>query len=193
MNALMYMCAAYLMMSFVKLYTNGVSDAEYTNVLLMILMVCFGLVNILRIPYNNTVYIRGLFKETYLQPVICAAISLFLMVVLTAVDYTYTLIGSIFFFLTNTLYQHFKLPRLFPGFNNKRFWNHLAVIVCGVGLALIAHFIYPIEPANFFGWTIDACITGILSLLVLSGLVFLLDRKSLKLTINYFASRKRNK
>ena len=193
MNALMYMCAAYLLIPFVKVYTKGVSDADYMNVMLMILMVCYGLVNILRIPYNNTVYIRGLFKETYLQPVICAVISVALMVGLTAVDYTYTLLGAIFFFLSNTLYQHFKLPKLYKGFDNSRFWNHLAVIVCGVSLSIIAFFIHPIAPSNFLWWIIDACITGIISLVVLVFLLLLLDRKSLKLTINYFVTRKRNK
>ena len=191
MNTLMYMCAAYLLIPFVKLYTNGVTDAEYTNLPLMIMVVCFGLSSVLRVPYNNTVYVKGLFRETYLQPVICAAIALGMMVVFTKIDYTYTLVGSIFFFLANTFYQHFKLPKLFPGFDNHRFWNHLAVMVCGVSFSIIAYFVFPLAPANFLWWFVYACGTGITSLVVLIVLLLLLDRKSLKTTIDYFVSRKK--
>lgn len=193
LNTLMYMCAAFLMVSFVRLYTKGVTDAEYVNPLLMIFMVMYGLSSILRIPYNNTVYIKGLFKETYLQPVICAVIAVGLMIGLTAVNYTFTLLGAIFFFASNAFYQHFKLPKLFAGFDNSRFWNHLAVMVCGVTLSVCAYFLFPIAPLNFFWWIVYACVTGAVSLGVLIVLLVLLDRKSLKLTIDYFIQRKRNK
>ena len=193
LNAFMYMCAAYLMIPFVRIYTKGVTDVEYMNPMLMIFMVCYGLVNILRIPYNNTVYIKGLFKQTYLQPVICAVISVALMIGLTAVDYTYTLAGAIFFYGANTLYQHFKLPKLFEGFDNRRFWNHLAVIAVGVGLAIVASFLFPLAPQSWLWWVIDACIVAVIAVCVLIVLMLLLDRKSLNLTINYFVQRRRNK
>lgn len=193
LNALMYMCAAYLMIPFVKLYTEGVVDVEYTNPVLMIMMVAYGLSNIVRIPYNNTVYIKGLFKQTCLQPVVCAVIAIIAMIGLTMIDYTYTLFGAIFFYISNALYQHFRLPKLFEGFDNSRFWNHLAVIICGVGLAIVAAFLFPVEPSNFFWWFVYACITGIVSIAVLTVLLLLLDRKSLNHTIEYFVSRIKNK
>lgn len=192
LNTFLYMCAAYLLIPFVSIYTQGVSDAEYKNVILMIIVVCYGLSAILRIPYNNTVYIKGLFKQTYLQPVICAVIALVMMVGLTSIDYTYTLLGSIFFYLTNALYQHFKLPKLFEGFDNHRFWNHLAVLVCGVSLSIIAFFVCPVAPTNFIWWAIYGCITAVVSMAVLAVLLLLLDRKSLQNTIHYFVSRKKN-
>lgn len=192
LNAFMYMCAAYLMIAFVRVYTKGVTDAEYINPLLMIFMVAYGLANVMRIPYNNTVYIKGLFKETYLQSVVCSVVSLALMIGLTMIDYTYTLIGAIFFYLSNTIYQHFKLPKLFEGFDNHRFWNHCAVIVCGVTIAVIASYLVPIFPVNFIWWVIYACGTAVVAGVILVGLLVLLDKKSLKCTINYFISRKRN-
>ena len=193
LNTLMYMCAAYLLIPFVHLYTKGVSDAEYTNIPLMVVTVLYGLSANLRIPYNNTVYIKGLFKETYLQPVICAVMALGMMVGLTMIDYTYTLVGSIFFFLANAFYQHFRLPKLFPGFDNRRFWNHWCVMVCGVALSILCFFLFPVAPSNFIWWFIYACITGIISLVVLVALLLLLDKKSLKNTVNYFLSRRKNK
>ena len=193
MNTFMYMCAAYLLIPFVHLYTEGVSDAEYTNIPLMIMVVCYGLASVLRIPYNNTVYIKGLFKETYMQPVICSVIAMILMVLFTSINFTYTLLGTIFFFLSNALYQHFKLPKLFAGFDNRRFWNHLAVMCCGVGMSILAFFLFPVSPSNFFWWIVYACITGVVSLAVMLLLVLLFDRKSLRHTIDYFMKRKQNK
>ena len=43
LNTFMYMCAAYLMIPFVRLYTEGVTDAEYVNPVLMIFMVVYGI------------------------------------------------------------------------------------------------------------------------------------------------------
>lgn len=191
MNTVMYMCAAYLLIPFVHLYTDGVSDAEYTNIPLMIMVVCYGLASVLRIPYNNTVYIKGLFKETYMQPVICSIISVVLMVIFTSVDFTYTLMGTIFFFLSNAIYQHFKLPKLFAGFDNRRFWNHLLVMCCGVGIAILAFFAFPLEPSNFLWWIVYSCFTGIICLVIILFLVLLFDRKSFRHTLDYFIKRKK--
>lgn len=188
-NAFMYMCVAYLMVPFVRLYTNGATDVNYINNTLMVLLVLYGIFSVLRIPYNNVVYIAGKFKETYLQPVICAVISLGLMLFFTKISYTYTIIGAIFFFFANTFYQHFKLPKIIPGFNNKRFWNHLIVIVIGIIIAMLAYYFFPISPDNFIKWIGDACITCVCAFVILTVLLLLFDRKSTLLTVKYFYNK----
>lgn len=189
LNALMYMCAAYLMLPFVQLYTAGVTDTEYSNKLLMIFVLMYGITSMSRIPYNNTVYVRGLFKETYLQPVICAAISLVLMVILTKIDYTYTVLGPVFFYIMNTMYQHYKLPKIFPGFDNSRFWNHLMLIVVGVSISVTAYCIHPVVLPSFLSWIACAVVTGIISSVVLLMLMLFFDRKSMMLTADYLRER----
>lgn len=191
LNAFMYMCTAYLLIPFVQLYTKGVSDAEYINTTLMVLVVIYGLSSMIRMPYNNTVYIRGLFKQTYLQPVICAAVSLVLMIVLTKIDYTYTLLGAIFFYISNALYQHFKLPKIYFNFDNRRFWNHIAVIFVGISVAIVAFFMHPLSPNSFIMWTIDGFITAFFALIVLLIIILTLDRKSFNKTVEYFKLRKK--
>ena len=190
LNAFMYMCTSYLLIPFVRLYTKGVSDADYINYTLMILVVFYGLSSMIRMPYNNTVYIRGLFKQTYLQPVICAGISVILMFFLTRIDYTYTLCGAIFFYLTNAIYQHFMLPKLYIGFDNRRFWNHIGVIIVGVTTAIVMYFIHPLSPDSFIIWIIDGFITAFFALIYLIFIIIALDRKSLINTVEYFKLRK---
>ncbi len=191
MNAFMYMCAAYLFLPFVKLYTKGVTDADYYNRMLMILVIAFGIANVLRIPYNNTVYVKGLFKQTYMQPVICSVIALAMMAGFTMIDYTYAIVGSIFFFTVNALYQHFKIPKLFEGFINRHFWRHLAVIIVGVSASIAAQYVFPIDPKNFLWWGLYAVGTTIPVLIILLILIYILDRPSLLLTIEYFKNRKK--
>ena len=128
-----------------------------------------------------------------MQPVVCSVIAMILMVVLTSINFTYALLGTIFFFLSNALYQHIKLPKLFKGFDNRRFWNHLAVMCCGVGMAILAFFLFPVAPTNFFWWIVCACIVGIVCLAIVLVLVLLFDRKSLRHTVDYFMKRKHNK
>ena len=68
-----------------------------------------------------------------------------------------------------------------------------AVMCCGVGMSILAFFLFPVSPSNFFWWIVYACITGVVSLAVMLLLVLLFDRKSLRHTIDYFMKRKQNK
>ena len=188
-NTLFFMCMAYLMIPFVRLYTEGITDVDYISEPLMVLLVIYALFQVCRVPYNNTVYVKGFFRQTYLQPVVCAGIALVLTFVCSMIHFCLAPIGLIVFYAVNTFYQHYKLPKLFDGFNNTHFWRHFAVATIGVSMALLAYFLMPVYPSSFFIWAIYGVIAALVSLGVIVLLVCIIDMKSGKLTLQYFVSR----
>ena len=189
MNTYLYMCTAYLILPFIKIYTKGISDTEYINPILVILLMAYCIFYTARIPYNNTVYVKGLFKQTFLQPVVCAVVCLLIMYFLGKINYSYSVIGLIVFYAINTFYQHFRLPKMFKGFESHHFWNHLIVSVLGVGASTAISFLFPIEPSSFLLWFVYAIGVACICLIVTILLIILIDRKSLLTTFDYFKSR----
>lgn len=192
MTTFLFMCTTVLFIPFVQLYTRGVTDAEYVNELLMILCIAYGLFYAFRIPYNNTVSVTGLFKETCKQPVICAIIAIALMFGLTRIDYALVMVGPLFFYIANTFYQHFILQKLFIGFNNRHFWRHLITALLGFVIAIILYHLIPIPASSFVRWILYALLTAAVCGTLLLGLLMVIDRKSLKLTYSFFKPKLMN-
>ena len=182
----LFMCTTVLIVPFVKIYTAGITDAEYVNELLMILCVVYGMFYAFRIPYNNTVSVTGLFEETSKQPMICAVLAVALMFALTGINYALVMIGPVFFYVANTFYQHFALKKLFRGFQNDHFWRHFAVAMAGFLIALSLYHIVPISAVSFGDWILYAVATTAVCGVILLVLLVMLDGSSLKLTYNFF-------
>lgn len=196
LTSFLFMCTTILIIPFIRLYTKGVLDAEYINESLMILCVVYGMFYAFRIPYNNTVSVTGLFKETYKQPVICAIIAIMLMFALSRMNYVFVMVGPISFYISNTFYQHFALKKLFPGFRNNHFWRHLAVSIIGFIIALALQKTMMIPTSSWFEWIIYAIITAGVCGIILLGLIAVVDRQSMKISYSFFAAKlisKRNK
>ena len=189
LTTFLFMCTSYLLIPFIRIYTRDATDANYINELLAILLIVYGLFYAYRIPYNNTISVIGKFKETYLQPLICAIIAIGLMFGLTIINYSLVVVGPIFFYVVNTFYQHFFIKKNFEGFDNNHFWRHFLVSILCVSLAIVAYFIYPITPSSFLRWALCGCVVAVISLIVLFVAIVLIDRKSFLLSFNYFKNR----
>ena len=61
---IIYSCTIVLIVPFVKVYTNGITDAEYTQQTFAYILVFAYFIHAIKTPYNNLAYIAGKFKET---------------------------------------------------------------------------------------------------------------------------------
>lgn len=64
LTAIAYSCCAVLIVDFVKIYTRGVSDADYVKPLFAVLMCAAEAVYCFRDPFVSAAYAAGRFKET---------------------------------------------------------------------------------------------------------------------------------
>lgn len=77
-----YVVTALLYMSFISLYTSGITDANYIRPQLAILFVFIGILHNLRVPSMSIINSAGLFKETKVAAITEAIISLVLSLIL---------------------------------------------------------------------------------------------------------------
>ena len=158
MNTILVMCAFYLIIPFMRLYIEGKTEVSYINITLAILYSISGLLSACRIPYNLIVSSYGFFKETWLQPVITAIISLLISYFFGRIQYAFILIGPIIFYLVNFVYQYFKLKRLTPHLISSKVFIIFAISL--VGIVLVYFAMKGIEvPHGFWAWLLAAVFT----------------------------------
>lgn len=74
-------CASVLIVSFVKIYTTGVTDANYEQPIFAVIITAANAMYCLRLPYNTMVLAAGHYKETQNSFIISAALNLSLSVI----------------------------------------------------------------------------------------------------------------
>ena len=62
--SIVYSCTILLIIPFVTIYTNGITDANYIRPVFAFLMVCAEYMHSIRLPYSSTTLAAGHFKET---------------------------------------------------------------------------------------------------------------------------------
>lgn len=185
----LFSTAAYLYLPFINLYVGGATDAVYVDVAMMIAITIYGCFYSFRIPYNLTVSANGIFKETYLQPLVSAIVTIAISFVITRFNYVLALVGPTIFYAMNTFYQHFIIPKYVKGFINEHFWKHFLVSAISVTIFILMAVFLPFNAPNFFIWVGFAVLTGVVNLVIVICLSFILDRKSMMNSIGYFRIR----
>lgn len=176
-NAIMMMCTIFLLLPFITLYTEGVSDIDYHNETLIMLSVLSATFSAFRIPYNIIVSSLGFFKETWLQPVITAVICLFISYFAGRLNYAYILLGPIVFYMVNFLYQHFILKQLTSQLIDNNIFVMLAVTMAGliISFCLYKSFLWNITVGSWLGMAVLCFIGFSLFIFIVSAIALRKD------------------
>ncbi len=145
----------------------------------------YGIISILRIPYNILVSSHGLFKQTYLQPVLSALLSLIICVVLGRYNWLFILVGPLIFYAFNFVYQHFRLKKLINNISFKLAVNNFLMVFIGFCFAVAASIFIPPNPGNYFSWVVVAVATVLISIVISLVIGFALNRQYLIETFKY--------
>ena len=162
LNTFIYMCSSYLIVPFVQIYTTGITDINYQNYILAIMIILYGITSTYRIPYNICVSANGFFSQTSIQPAICCIISIIISMFLGEIRMEFIMFGPIFFYLMNYFYQVYKLKRLLPNMNFdnpiKQYVISMSCIILSICIALK----YPLINVGLIEWVISAIVTSII-------------------------------
>jgi len=161
--------ALLLILPFIRIYTHGVSDADYIRPGFAILFIVVGVVSNIRVPANTLITSAGHFKETrnraLLEAFINLACSLIFVqkfgsegVLLGAVcSYAYRTIDIIFYASRKILDTPIK-PTLFK-------------LVINLSLSIIAYlpiyWFFNINPKNLYEWFVYAIILSLWNLTII--------------------------
>jgi O-antigen/teichoic acid export membrane protein len=184
LNTFLFMCMLYMMMPFVSIYTKGVTDINYTNLMLACLLSLQGIMSAYRIPYNVVVSSYGFFKETWAQPVICAVLSIALSFVFGRFNYSFVLIGPIIFYLINFIYQHFRLKKLVPHLISDRTFVLFVISCIGFALTAVASNFSQVQE-GIIAWICTGIVYASVAVIYLVVMSLIFDRKDFVLSVGY--------
>ncbi len=95
-----------LYLPFIFVYTGGNGlDQNYIYPLLSFLIVVNNLIFCAFTPINMLINIKGYFKETYIQTIICALLGIIVSIVLVKISWNLVVIGPIIFYTISYFYR----------------------------------------------------------------------------------------
>lgn len=164
-----FLTAIVLIIPFIKIYTLGITDANYIHPLFAILLMIGGIIGCVRVIYTSLVYSIGHFKQTNFVSWIEAIVNLVISIIgVIKFGLVGIAIGPIISTLIRLIYfmwyaSKFVLER--DNFINLK-WL-IIVTVQTVICSLLTYYVIDLNPANYFEWALY----GIIVLLIVSAFV----------------------
>lgn len=174
-----FSCTAALIVPFVRVYTDGISDANYIQPLFALLLTLANAMHCLRLPYNIMVLAAGHYKQTQRNYIVAAIMNIVLSV---ATVKLWGLIGVAIGTLAAMAYQTIWLAV----YDSKNFIYWPLKKVCkqfltdGViftGIVLVSKLFY-LGKVTYLQWLFVAVETGVMAIVVVIcvNLVFYRDK-----------------
>ena len=160
---ILYTVAGIMILPFVKIYTKGVSDADYIVPVFAILIVAANASYCLRMPYYMMVQAAGHFKETQLSSILEASLNVLISILMVQrFGIIGVAIGTLVAMSYRTIYLAWYLKKHILGRPFRHFLKHLAVDGAGIGLSyLISRFI-PSPEVSWSSWIIISVIVALI-------------------------------
>ena len=160
----LFCCVGVLIVPFVRVYTNGLSDCDYVQpIFALLLSVAYG-IRCLRTPYNIWVLAAGHFKQTQWCHVIAAALNLVISIV---VVFRWGLIGVAVGTLISMCYQTVWLSvyasRKLIQCSIRHLLKRYVVDGLAVVLSSLSTFWIPLQDVTYLGWFVMALKVAMIS------------------------------
>ena len=182
----LFSVTAALIVPFVKVYTNGVTDANYIEPLFAILLVIASAVYCIRLPYHSIIVAAGHFKQTQIAGYGEAVINILVSIVLvinygligvaigTVVAVLFRFIFYAIYLKNNIFYRNIAFFIKRTGINTLSFL--LVVIVCQIPSRFII-------VTGYFSWLLDSVICAIIALIILFALNYIFYQDDMKVLL----------
>lgn len=177
---IIYAAAIVLIQPFVKIYTTGISDTNYSLPIVGVLIVLNAFFFNLKSPQAMLLIAAGLYRESRLQTAIQGA----LMVILGSVfGYFWKIEGILVGSIISNIYRDIDLLQFIPRHvthlpvkNSLKRW--IRAIICFTLIYVLSSLV-TISPNSYFQWVVWASVVVVVScvILLLNALCF--DRKTL--------------
>ena len=130
-------CAGFLFMPFIYLYTDcNTLDVSYIYPILAVIIVAYDVVYCMYMPCYTLTNVYGLFKETYLQAVICAAIAIAGSWACGMLYWPLVMLGPVFYYLSSLVFRLIVAKRKVPWLRLTSFVRRMVMVTLSVALSV---------------------------------------------------------
>ncbi|KAA6467045.1 hypothetical protein P4409_18620 [Bacillus thuringiensis] len=172
---IVYGVAFVTIMPFIRIYTEGITDAVYDNTIIGFLMVLNGLFYNLKVPQGMLVISAGMYKETRVQVTIQACIILIGGIILS---FYWGIIGVLVAAILSNVYRDidllFFVPNKITSLPVKSTIFRWINIMCSLIIICVPFYFIEMEPNGYITWFLYAMMVAIYGVLVIlcSGYIF---------------------
>lgn len=175
-----------LILPFVSVYTQGITDANYVRPLFAYLIVLAEFMWVIRLPYSSITLAAGHFKETkkgaWLEAIINIVISIILVWKLGIVGVA---IGTLIAMFIRTIEFMYHASKYILERSILYTFKRLGIIVLEVIVIVIIFNLIPhIDVINYLTWIIQAIIVAIITSIVVIAINCLVYKDNVKSVIN---------
>lgn len=175
---LLYSITAMLIVPFVKVYTNGVNDANYIQPLFGILLCLAMAIYAIRLPYSQMILAVGHFKQTQASAIIEAVLNLSIsIIVVFKFGLISVAVGTIIAVFYRTIYfvwylSKYILKRKISIFIKQAFIDILSAICIYFSTKWVT-----LGDISYLSWMVMAIKIGIISLIIVVIISLVFSRK----------------
>ena len=177
-----YSVSMVMLLPFVKIYTTGITDANYILPLISFLMVLNGLLYNIKTPQGMLVISAGLYKETRIQTITQALIIVVLGVILTPI---FGLAGVLIASCISNLYRDidliFYIPKNVTKIPVVETLRRIGILILNIVIIVVpCMLLINIKADSYFQWAIYTIGITIYAIMVVIINALLFDKEQLK-------------
>ena len=156
-TTLVFGCTGVLLVSFVRVYTNGIDDADYIQPLFAILITIANAGHCLRLPYNIMILAAGHYKQTQSNYIIAMMLNIIISIATVKLwGLIGVAIGTMVAMFYQTVWMAWYDSKNIIEWPFKKFLKQCGVDAITVLSASIATFKIPILSVSYHAWFIQA-------------------------------------
>ena len=150
-------CTGMLIIPFISVYTNGVTDVNYIQPLFAVLITMANAGHCLRLPYSMIILSGGHFKQTQSNYIIAAAINVILSVILViSFGLVGVAIGTLAAMMYQTVWMAYYTSKNLIKWPFKKFLKQIVVDALTVILAVLASRWITMPSLSYVSWIVMA-------------------------------------
>lgn len=178
-----------LIMPFISIYTNGISEVNYYYPLLGAVIVLNGLLYNIKTPQSMLIISAGMYKETRWRVTLQALI---IIVASTLLGLKFGMIGIILGSCVSNFYRIIDMLIFIPkNITHLPTWNSIKrmfVVLVNIGIIFVPSFFFMPATDNYAQWTGVALLYAIYAMAVTSISSYIFDKKLFKDSISRVAN-----
>lgn len=188
---IIYSCTAILIVQFVKVYTKGITDANYIRSTFAFILVTATFVHAVKSIYNTLAFTAGKFKETHKGSWVEALSNLLISFCLV---FKYGIIGVaigtlVSVFIRCIEFMIFTSKNVLNRRIKKTFFNVFLCFIQYFIIYLVGKFILDINATSYLSWTLWAIVVVFISIIVVLPINIIFYKKE----FNYFLTMIKNR
>lgn len=180
-TTLVFGCTGVLIVSFVRVYTNGIDDADYIQPLFAILITLANAGHCLRLPYNILILAAGHYKQTQNNYIIAVILNIVISIATVKIwGLVGVAIGTLIAMIYQTVWMAWYDSKNIINWSFKHFLKQCMVDFITVIIATIVTYKIPIIRVTYYAWFIQAIevFTCWFIIIMIINLIFYRDKLS---------------